>query len=104
MSLRPAPESPIKVIRNIMLSVQLGYMHVYVHFDLVDNLSMLLLVGTSFTDRLVKGSFSMVRRSFPSSLTQLQLLRICATGDSAVYVTERPGRQNEYRKLIRQLQ
>lgn len=48
-----------------MLFVQLGDLHVYIHVVVSNNLSVPLLVGTSFIDRFVKEIFPMKRRITP---------------------------------------
>lgn len=63
--LRTVSDSPAQVIGKILLFVQLGNLHVRVHFDLLDNLALPLIFGTPFIDKFALGISLMERYIFP---------------------------------------
>lgn len=65
MSLKPASNNIINVQGKIMHLVQLGDLQVRVHFVVVGNLTVPLIVGKLFIDRVFKGTFLLERRIFP---------------------------------------
>lgn len=63
MYLKSASNSPVTVKGEAMLFVQLGNLHVCIHFVVVDIAMVPLLIGTCFVDMFVKGIFPMERRT-----------------------------------------
>lgn len=59
MPLRSASDSHLQVIGKITQFVQLGDFHVRAHFGFVDNLALLLRIGTSCIGIFVKEEFQM---------------------------------------------
>lgn len=59
MSLKLSWINPVHIIGQVMLFVQLGDLHVHVQFGVVDNLAVLVLIGTSIIVTFVKGIFPM---------------------------------------------
>lgn len=55
MSLKPASNSPVNVKGKTMLYVQLGDIHIGVHFSIMENLAVPLLIGTWIIKKFVKG-------------------------------------------------
>lgn len=58
MSLKSASNTAGNVVGQVMLLLKQYHLHVPEHFGEVDNYTVLLLVGTSFGVRLIKGIFS----------------------------------------------
>lgn len=57
MSLEPPPGSPVHIIRQVMKLDQLCNLHVNVPFGILDKRIRLILVETSFVDKLVERIF-----------------------------------------------
>lgn len=59
MSVASASKNPVLFVCKVQLFVLLKNLHLLVHFDIMHDLYVLLLVETSLIDRYVKGILSM---------------------------------------------
>lgn len=62
---KSASNSLVSFLGKFLVFVQLGSVHVRVHFAVLDNLVVPLLNGTLLMDMLVKGVVLIERRTFP---------------------------------------
>lgn len=84
-----------------MLFHQLSDLHVRVPSSIADSFSLLLRVGALFIYRLVKGIFPMECCIVPIwSIQNCNYFRVHVPDGSAVYITDRLGHRDEYRKRI----
>lgn len=75
MSFKSALNRSVHIIGKVIHFVQLGNLHVRVHFDVMDDLAVVLVVGTLSIHRLVKTEFPMERHLSPSSLAHSQIFQ-----------------------------
>lgn len=83
-----ASDDPITVCGTILMSIGRWHLKVRVHFLLVDNLAVWILIGTSYMDQCIRGIFAMERLIVPVHSAPGVILLACAPDIKSILIVD----------------